>query len=131
MRSGDPYEVTTTLREDGLVYRFDAAVDGAFWLARQLCEQWLRDHHVRSDAIGDVLLIVNELCVGAHDGRVLRVNVIGDGVVVEVTAPAPDPLDTSRHGDLRLAAALCDEVVLRVTPEGSVVLARRHGIVLP
>lgn len=123
---------TASLRDqDTFVYRFDSAVDGASWLARQLWEQWLRERHVRSDAVGDLLLVMTELCNGAGgDDVVLRGNVENGGVEIEVETGAPDVL-ASQHGDLRLAAALCDEVVLRVTPERTVVLARTHGVVLP
>lgn len=122
--------MATTLREDSLVYGFDTDADGAFWLARQLVEQWLREHHVRSDAVSDMLLVANELCVGAGGGVVLRGRVDGMDVELEVETPALDPLAPSA-GDLRLAAALCDEIVLRVRPDHTVVIARRHGIVLP
>jgi hypothetical protein len=45
--------------------------------------------------------------------------------------PVDDEVVRPSRGDLRLAAALCDEIVLRVTPERTVVRARRHGVVLP
>lgn len=117
--------------QDTFVYRFDADEENAFWLARQLWEQWLRERNVRSDAIGDLLLVMTELCQGAGtDAMALRGRIVNDGVEVEVQAGPPNVL-VSQHGDLRLAAALCDEVVLRVTPEQTVVLARTHGVVLP
>ncbi|HEV2889061.1 MAG TPA: hypothetical protein VGX28_01660 [Frankiaceae bacterium] len=124
---------TASLRdEDVLVYRFDSG-DGGLWLARQLAEQWLRDRHVRSDAIPDLLLAINELCTGPVDRVVLRGRVVGDGIEVEVETSAPDVFTAlaTPLGDLRLAAAVCDEVVLKVLPERTVVVARRHGVVLP
>lgn len=122
---------TTDLRDDtSLVYRFDADHHDAFWLARQLCEQWLRERHVRADAICDLLLVATELCTGATAGVVLRMFVTGDGVDVVVESGCGAVVD-GPSGDLRLAAALCDEVVLRVTPDGTVVRARKHGVVLP
>lgn len=137
---GTPPDVTaTSLRDDThFVYRFDAALDGAFWLARQLCEQWLRERHVRSDAIPDLLVILTELATGARTGDVvLRVAAEGSDVEVTVesggslTLPDDEVVLGASGGDLRLAAALCDEVVLRVTPDRTVVRARRHGVVLP
>lgn len=129
---GDPPGVTTTdLRDDtSLVYRFDAGHEDAFWLARQLCEQWLRERHVRTDAICDLLLVATELCTGATAGVVLRMFVANDGVEVVVESGAGAVVD-GPVGDLRLAAAVCDEVVLRVMEEGTVVRARKHGVVLP
>lgn len=132
-QNGDALGMTaTSLREEtSLVYRFDADVDGAFWLVRQLCEQFLRERGVRSDAIPDLLLVVTELCTGAVAGVVLRV-FVGDDGGVEVVVESCGGVELGREcGDLRLAASLCDEVVLRVTPEQTVVRARRHGIVLP
>ncbi|HEU0131902.1 MAG TPA: hypothetical protein VFQ85_13010 [Mycobacteriales bacterium] len=132
---------TTSLRDqDSLVYRFDVGHDGALWLARQLCEQWLRDRHVRSDAVCDLVLAVAEVCAGAALWPTAHVVVRGhiDGTDVEVTvetsgATPPVEDDTVRPagGDLRLAAALVDELVLRVQPERSVVSLRRHGVILP
>lgn len=130
---------TTTLRDtESLVYRFDAGTQGAFWLARQLCERWLRDNHVRRDAICDLLVVLTELCSASGPAAlVLRGRVEGDAVVLTVesagTAAAAVPVDdvVRPTGDLRLAAALCDELVLRVTPEQTAVTARRHGVVLP
>ena len=116
--------------ETELVYQFSAEHDGAFWLARQLCEGWLRDRRVRTDVIPDLLLIVTELCTGATAGVVLRLGTEGTGVQISVESSGGAVLDRPA-GDLRLAAALCDEVVLRVTPEGTLVVARRHGVVLP
>jgi anti-sigma regulatory factor (Ser/Thr protein kinase) len=132
---------TTSLRDEThLVYRFDAASEGAVWLARQLCEQWLRERHVRSDAISDLLLVTTELCTGVAYGEVvLRVGAEGADVDVTVESagtatvvlPPGDDLIRPAGGDLRLAAALCDRIVLEVTPERTVVRARRHGVVLP
>ena len=113
-----------------LVYRFSAEHDGAFWLARQLSEGWLRDRRVRTDVIPDVLLVITELCTGATSGVVLRLRMVRDGIEVVVESGGGAALD-GPAGDLRLAAALVDEVVLRVTPEQTVVTARRHGVVLP
>jgi hypothetical protein len=125
----------TTLREDTtLVYRFDSAGTGAFWLARQLFEQWLRAHHVRADAVCDLLVALSEICTvqAPAGGLVLRAAVEGDAVAFTVeagsavVAPGEAP-----GGDLRLAAALVDEVALRVRPDRTWVTARRHGVVLP
>jgi hypothetical protein len=128
--------------QDTLVYRFEAGNDGALWLARQLCERWLTDRSVRSDAIADLVLVTTELCGSAalwpSSRVVLRGHVVGADVelVVETTGtpamalPTDDEIQPS-GGDLRLAAALCDELVLRVTPERTVVIARKHGVVLP
>ncbi len=113
-----------------LVYQFSAEHDGAFWLARQLCEGWLRDRRVRTDAIPDLLLVTTELCTGATAGVVLRMEVHGNDVDIAVESAGGAFVD-GPNGDLRLAAALCDEIVLRVTPECTVVRARRHGVVLP
>lgn len=124
---------TASLRDgDVLVYRFDAG-DGSLWLARQLAEQWLRERHVRSDAVPDLLLAINELCTGPSENVVLRARVVGDGIEVEVEASAPDVFTAlaAPLGDLRLAAAVCDEVVLKVLPDHTTVIARRHGVVLP
>lgn len=122
---------STSLRDDTcLVYRFDADHDGAVWLARQLCEQWLRDCRVRSDAIPDLLLAVTELCTGATAGVVLRGEVTDGDVEIVVESAGGTDVD-GPNGDLRLAAALCDEIVLRVTPENTVVTARRRSVVLP
>ena len=124
---------TASLRDaDVLVYRFDSG-DGSLWLARQLAEQWLRERHVRSDAIPDLLLAINELCTGPVDNVVLRARVVGADIEVEVETSAPDVFTAlaTPLGDLRLAAAVCDEVVLRVTPDRTIVVARRHGVVLP
>ncbi|HEX8001774.1 MAG TPA: hypothetical protein VF519_03675 [Mycobacteriales bacterium] len=124
---------TASLRdEDVLVYRFESG-DGSLWLARQLAEQWLRERGVRSDAVPDLLLAINELCTGPVDKVVLRARVVHDGIEVEVETSAPDVFTAlaTPLGDLRLAAAVCDEVVLRVLPERTVVVARRHGVVLP
>jgi hypothetical protein len=124
---------TASLRdEDTLVYRFDAG-DGSLWLARQLAERWLRERHVRSDAVPDLLLAINELCTGPVENVVLRARVVGDGIEVEVRTSAPDVFTALAQplGDLRLAAAVCDEVVLRVLPDHTSVVARRHGVVLP
>src|SRR5688572_18633898 len=119
------------LRDDSsLVYRFDADRADAFWLARQLCEQWLRERRVRAEAISDLLLVATELCTGATAGVVLCVELDGDGVEVVVESGGGAVVE-GPVGDLRLAAALCDEIVLRVTPERTVVRARRHGVVLP
>jgi hypothetical protein len=137
VRGGDPLLVTaTTLRDQtSFVYRFDAAQEGAYWLARQLCEQWLRDRHVRSDAVADLLVVVTELCAAGSGALVLRAAVDGDGVAVTVeSAPVsvvPEEDVIHPHGDLHLAAALCDEIVLRVTPERTTTTARRHCVVLP
>jgi hypothetical protein len=124
--------VTVADLRDGssLVYRFDADQDDAFWLARQLCEQWLRERHVRADAVGDLLLVVTELCTGATTGVVLELHLDGDGVEVIVESNA-GPIVEGPVGDLRLAAALCDEIVLRVRPDRTTVRATRHGVVLP
>ena len=124
---------TASLRdEDVLVYRFDSG-DGSLWLARQLAESWLRDRRVRSDAIPDLLLAINELCTGPVDNVVLRARVDGPDIEVEVETSAPDVFTAlaTPLGDLRLAAAVCDEVVLRVTQDHTAVIARRHGVVLP
>ncbi len=125
----------TTLRnQDSLVYRFDPRAAGAFWLARQLCEQWLRERRVRADAVCDLLVVLTELCAAEAPagGLVLRATVEDDGVALTVEAgPAPMVPADGPSGDLRLAAALCDELVLRVTPELTSVTARRHGVVLP
>ena len=121
----------TELRDDtSLVYRFDADQRDAFWLARQLVEQWLRERHVRADAIGDLLLVATELCTGATSGVVLRINVDGTGVEVVVESTCGAVVDAPT-GDLRLAAALCDEVILRVGEDATVVRARKHNVVLP
>ena len=125
---------TTTLRDQSsLVYRFDVGTDG-FWLARQLCEQWLRERHVRADAIADLLVVLSELCtVEAAAGRlVIRGFVDDDCVVLTVESPTPAIMAMDApSGDLRLAAALCDELLIRVRPDRTTVTARRHGIVLP
>jgi hypothetical protein len=125
----------TTLRDEHtLVYRFQAGGADSFWLARQLFEQWLKERRVRADAVGDLLVVLTELCTAeaAAGGLVLRAGVEGDGVAltVEAGATAVLPVDTP-GGDLRLAAALCDELVLRVRPDKTSVTARRHGVVLP
>lgn len=142
--SGDPLGVTATSLRDQthLVYSFDAATPGAIWLARQLCEQWLRERHVRADAVQDLLLVTTELCAGATVGEVtVRVGAEDHDVEIEIESAGTDltalpPSDDDlavrpSGGDLRLAAAFCDELVLRVTPERTVVRARRHGVVLP
>jgi hypothetical protein len=118
---------------DVLVYRFDSEGDGSLWLARQLAEQWLRERRVRTDAIPDLLLAINELCTGAVDNVVLRARVEGPDIEVEVETAAPDVFTAlaTPLGDLRLAAAVCDEVVVRVTEDHTAVVARRHGVVLP
>lgn len=122
---------TPSLRDQtSLVYRFDANYDGAFWLARQLCEGWLRDRRVRTDAIPDLLLVTTELCTGATAGVVLRMEMHGNDVHISVES-AGGAVVGGPSGDLRLAAALCDEIVLRVTPERTIVRAKRHGVVLP
>jgi hypothetical protein len=124
--------MTTSLRDQtSLVYRFDADHDGAFWLARQLCEQWLRERGVRRDVIPDLLLVATELCTGAVAGVVLRVELDGDSVALQVESAGGAFVDPARPaGDLRLAAAFCDELVLQVRPEGTVVRARKHGVIL-
>jgi hypothetical protein len=122
--------VTSLRDEASLVYRFEADTSGAYWLARQLSEQWLRERNVRSDAVCDLLLVITELCTGATAGVVLRLFVQDDDVEVVVESAGGVVLDRPT-GDLRLAAGLCDEIVLRVTPERTVVKARRHGVVLP
>jgi hypothetical protein len=133
---------TSSLRDQThLVYRFDAGAQGAVWLARQLCEGWLRDRHVRADAIPDLLLVTTELCTGVRAGAVvLRVNAVGADVDITVESagsativlpPDDDEVVRPGGGDLRLAAAFCDRVVIEVTPERTVVRARRHGVVLP
>lgn len=116
--------------QTSLVYRFDADLDRAFWLARQLMEQWLRECRVRTDAVCDLLLVTTELCTGATAGVVLRAEVVDGGVEISVESEAGAVLDRPT-GDLRLAAALCDEIVLRSSPMRMVVRARRHGVVLP
>jgi hypothetical protein len=122
---------TPSLRDDTtLVYEFDADHDGAVWLARQLCEGWLRDQRVRTDAVCDLLVVMTELCTGATRGVVLRLNNTGADIEVAVESAGGALVDRPQ-GDLRLAAALCDEVVLRVTPERTVVCARSRGVVLP
>lgn len=132
--------MTSSLRDtDRLVYRFDADSAGAFWLARQLCERWLRDRHVRSDAVCDLMLVATELCAaaatwpGAH--VVLRGVVVDRDVELSVesggTATVTDEDVVRPAGDLRLAAAMCDELILKVTPEQTLVRARKHGVVLP
>ena len=120
----------TGLRDEtSLVYRFETGHDGAIWLARQLCEQWLRERHVRTEAIGDLILVATELCTGATDA-VLRVRVTEHDVELEVESSGVTFAE-GPTGDLRLAAGLCDEIVLRVTPDRTFVLARLHGVVLP
>jgi hypothetical protein len=125
----------TSLREqDSLVYRFQAGTTESFWLARQLFAQWLRERHVRADAASDLLVVLTELCTAeaAAVGLVLRASVEEDGVVVTVESRTPQVLAVDApSGDLRLAAALCDELTLRVRPDLTLVTARRHGIVLP
>lgn len=123
----------TGLRDEtSLVYRFDAEVDGAFWLARQLCEQWLRARHVRCDAVGDLVLVVTELCTGLHGPVVLRAECADDGgVALTVESAGGVAVSPGPTGDLRLAAALCDEVALSVTPDRTVARARAHGVILP
>ena len=140
-RTAHPLFVTaSTLRDqDSLVYRFDPGTEGAFWLARQLCEKWLLDRHVRHDAVCDLLVVLSELCAvsAPSGGLVLRTRVDGDTIMLTVesggtaTIVIPDDDVVRPSGDLRLAAALCDELVLRVTLDRTVVTARRHGIVLP
>ena len=130
-QANDPYMGTPSLRDDTtLVYEFDADTDGAVWLARQLCEGWLRDQRVRTDVVGDLLLVMTELCTGATAGVVLRLHNTGTDVEIAVES-AGGAIADGPNGDLRLAAALCDEIVLRVTPERTVVCARRRGVVLP
>ena len=120
-----------SLRDDTCFeYRFDAGHVDAFWLARQLLEQWMRERHVRSDAIGDLLVVTTELCTGAGEGLLLRADVHGEDVEICVES-AGGALVLGEAGDLRLAAALCDEVVLKVTPERAIVRARRHCAILP
>ena len=123
-----------TLRDqDTLVYRFEAGTPGAFWLARQLCERWLLEHHVRADAVGDLLVVLTELCTAeaVAGGLVLRAAVDDGNVSLTVeSGTAPLAVDAPT-GDLRLAAALCDELVLRVRPERTSITARRHCVVLP
>jgi len=139
--------MVTDLRDtDRLVYRFDAGSEGAFWLARQLCERWLRDRHVRSDAVADLMLVATELCAaaalwpGAHvvlrghvDDRDVELSVESGGTATVKRPPVPEDDEVVRPagGDLRLAAAMCDEVILKVTPEQTLVRARKHGVVLP
>lgn len=129
---GDSEGMTApSLRDDTcLVYRFDADDEDAFWLVRQLMEQWLRERNVRSEAVGDLVLVTAELCTGATAGVVLRAEVEDGGVELSVESAAGAPVDRPT-GDLRLAAAFCDEVVIRCSPTGAVVRARRHGVVLP
>ncbi|HVF06117.1 MAG TPA: hypothetical protein VNA20_14845 [Frankiaceae bacterium] len=122
---------TPSLRDDAtLVYDFDADHDGAVWLARQLCESWLRDQRVRTDAVDDLLVVMTELCTGASEGVVLRLYNTGTGIDIFVDSDST-ALVEGPQGDLRLAAALCDEVILRATPERTTVCARRDGVVLP
>ena len=132
VRTGDPGGMTVgALRDDtSLVYELDAGHDGAFWLARQLVEQWLRERHVRSDVVCDLLLVMTELCTGADARVVVRVETHDHDVELCVESAA-GPVVEGPVGDLRLAAALCDELVLRVTPERTTVRARRHGVMLP
>jgi hypothetical protein len=141
LRTPLPVTASTLRDQDSLVYRFDPGTEGAFWLARQLCEQWLLDRHVRHDAVCDLLVVLTELCAvsAPSGGLVLRTRVDGDAIVLTVESggtaaiviPDDDDVVVRPGGDLRLAAALCDELVLRVTPDQTVVTARRHGIVLP
>ena len=119
------------LRDDTtLVYRFDADTENSLWLARQLCEQWLRDRHVRADTVCDMLLVLNELCTGATEGVVLRLGLVGATVEIVVESSGGALVD-GPVGDLRLAAAFCDELVLRVRPDRTTVRARAHVVVLP
>jgi hypothetical protein len=144
VRAGHPVSVTTSsLRDtDRLVYRFDADSAGAFWLARQLCERWLRERNVRTDAVCDLMLVATELCAaaahwpGAHvvlrglvEDRDVELSVESGGTVAVTTAADEDVVRPA--GDLRLAAAMCDELILKVTPEQTLVRARKHGVVLP
>jgi hypothetical protein len=124
--------VTAASLRDGTCfeYRFDAGHAGAFWLARQLMEQWLRERHVRTEVIGDLLVVTTELATGATDGVVLRAEAHGEDVEIAVESSSGDAV-LGETGDLRLAAALCDEVTLKVTPERTVVHARRHCAILP
>lgn len=132
LHNGDHEGMTASgLRDDTtLVYRFDADTENSLWLARQLCEQWLRDRHVRGDTVCDMLLVLNELCTGATEGVVLRLGIV-DGTVEIVVESAGGALVDGPAGDLRLAAAFCDEIVLRVRPERTTVRARAQGVVLP
>lgn len=120
-----------------LEYRFDAARPDSLWLVRQLCDQWLREHHVRADAVTDLLLVVTELCTDPAPGDVVvRVSMTNSDVEVEVEMGERSPLSVAGDeaptpgGDLRLAAALVDELVLKVSPAGTVARCRRHDVLL-
>jgi anti-sigma regulatory factor (Ser/Thr protein kinase) len=111
-------------------YHFDAGHENALWLVRQMGEQWLREHGVRDEAVSELLLVTTELCTGAAGMVELEMRIDGTNIEI-VVATAGRPSIDMPAGDLRLAAALCDELVLRVRPGRTVAIARRHGAVLP
>ncbi len=125
---------------DFLEYRFDPASTESLWLARQLVEQWLIDRRVRGDRVPDLLLATTEVCTSAvrhHPGELSLKVWLDDGdVFIEVEEN--DGGDGAEYGDLdgaggdlRLAAALVDEVILRVDSGRTSVRCVARALVLP
>lgn len=122
--------------DDFLEYRFEATSQASLWLGRQLVAQWLVERAVRQDVVPDLLVVVNELCTAAVDHRgdrsgEVRLRVWLTGTDVEIEVEDWCGMVGDRPPDLRLAAALVDEVVLRVRGARTVVRARAHAVVLP
>lgn len=124
-----------------LEYRVDPRSPDSLWLARQLVQQWLVEHDVRHDAVGNLVLATTELCTDAAqrtaEPLVVRTWVEQRDVVLEVDSetcvgPFGDgDNETGPGGDLRLAAALVNEVTLRVAGRRTVVHAVARDVVLP
>jgi anti-sigma regulatory factor (Ser/Thr protein kinase) len=128
----------TTLRgRSELRYRFTPRTSASVWLARELLGQWLRERDVTAEEAGDLLLVCSELTTnavrhaGTHSIVHLRCWYDAGCFHLEVEdepapgAPAGEIDDEAGGGDLRVAAALCDSLTIRVRGECTTISCRR------
>jgi anti-sigma regulatory factor (Ser/Thr protein kinase) len=140
----DDVSPTVDLRSgQALSYKFSPRSTASVWLARELTGQWLREHDVLGSDADDLLLVCSELTTNAvaHAGRgstiKLRVSFATDTVTIEVedepaggAAASPDFDGESDEalpvGNLRVAAALSDEVTITVRGNRTTVCATKR-----
>jgi anti-sigma regulatory factor (Ser/Thr protein kinase) len=123
-----------------LSYKFSPRSTASVWLARELTGQWLREHDVVGVDADDLLVVCSEITTNAvaHAGRgstiTLRVWFAADVVRLEVEdvpgngvpTDAEDDSEALPAGDLRVAAALSDEITITVRGDRTTVQATKR-----